>query len=211
MEGKEPRMTQEEIREEMLAWQSRMEAEQQATAEALASANADAAATFFAENGAREGVTTTASGLQFEVLEAGDGASPTAEDQVTVHYRGTLLDGTQFDSSYDRGQPVTFGLGQVDVAAQRVATGPVGGGHLRVGVQSFLRQKVLAVGEGNDGFEGKAETFFVSGGAGGGGFHRRIQFLQGDFCQRLHQFCATGKVPVQGGPAHVGMFSHIAE
>ena len=113
MEGNEPRMTQDEIREEMLAWQARMEAEQQATAEALASANADAAATFFAENGAREGVTTTESGLQFEVLEAGDGASPTAEDQVTVHYRGTLLDGTEFDSSYSRNQEATFGLGQV--------------------------------------------------------------------------------------------------
>jgi FKBP-type peptidyl-prolyl cis-trans isomerase len=113
MDGNEPRMTQDEIREEMLAWQSRMEAEQQASQEALATANAGAAVTFFAENGAREGVTTTESGLQYEVLEAGDGASPAAADQVTVHYRGTLLDGTQFDSSYDRGQPVTFGLGQV--------------------------------------------------------------------------------------------------
>ncbi|MCB0706335.1 MAG: FKBP-type peptidyl-prolyl cis-trans isomerase [Saprospiraceae bacterium] len=68
---------------------------------------------FLAENGKRPEVTTTASGLQYEVLEAGDGKSPKATDQVTVHYEGTLLDGTVFDSSFERGQPATFGLNQV--------------------------------------------------------------------------------------------------
>jgi FKBP-type peptidyl-prolyl cis-trans isomerase len=113
MEGNEQRLTQEEIRDEMLAWQERMEAEQIAAQGAAAEANAAAAVAFFAENGGRDGVTTTASGLQYEVMEAGEGASPGVEDEVQVHYRGTLLDGTQFDSSYDRGQPVTFGLSQV--------------------------------------------------------------------------------------------------
>lgn len=113
MEGNEARMTDEEIRAEMLAFQERMEAEQMEGQQAIAAANMEAAASFFAENGAREGVMTTASGLQYEVLEAGEGASPSAADQVEVHYRGTLLDGTVFDSSYDRGQTVTFGLGQV--------------------------------------------------------------------------------------------------
>ena len=113
VEGNEPRMTSDEIRSEMLAWQERMQAEQLATQEQLATANIEAAEAFFAENGARDGVMTTATGLQYEVVEAAEGASPTAADQVTVHYRGTLLDGTQFDSSYDRGEPVTFGLGQV--------------------------------------------------------------------------------------------------
>jgi FKBP-type peptidyl-prolyl cis-trans isomerase len=56
---------------------------------------------------------TTASGLQYQILRDCDGATPTAASTVTVHYRGTLDDGTQFDSSYDRGQPATFGLGQV--------------------------------------------------------------------------------------------------
>jgi FKBP-type peptidyl-prolyl cis-trans isomerase len=56
---------------------------------------------------------TTASGLQYQILRDCDGATPTAASQVTVHYRGTLADGTQFDSSYDRGQPATFGLTQV--------------------------------------------------------------------------------------------------
>ena len=65
------------------------------------------------ENGAKEGVTTTASGLQYEVLASGDGAKPTNTDQVTVHYHGTLIDGTVFDSSVDRGQPATFGVTQV--------------------------------------------------------------------------------------------------
>ena len=68
---------------------------------------------FLAENGKRDEVTTTESGLQYEVLEEGDGAQPTRQDQVTVHYKGELLDGTVFDSSYDRGEPATFPLNRV--------------------------------------------------------------------------------------------------
>ena len=87
--------------------------EQAANTQALAEANAAAGAAFLEENAAREGVMTTESGLQYEVVEAGDGASPSAEDSVEVHYRGTLIDGTEFDSSYARGEPVTFGVTQV--------------------------------------------------------------------------------------------------
>lgn len=65
---------------------------------------------FLAENASREGVTVTASGLQYEVLRDGDGPRPSADSTVKVHYRGTLLDGTQFDSSYDRGEPISFSL-----------------------------------------------------------------------------------------------------
>ncbi len=72
-----------------------------------------AATAFLAQNKAKEGVTTTASGLQYEVLTAGTGPKPSAEDTVEVHYRGTLVDGTEFDSSYSRGETVTFGVGQV--------------------------------------------------------------------------------------------------
>lgn len=68
---------------------------------------------FLAENGKREGVTTTASGLQYEVLVEGTGAKPLATDQVTVHYTGTLLNGEVFDSSVERGQPATFPLNGV--------------------------------------------------------------------------------------------------
>lgn len=68
---------------------------------------------FLAENGKKEGVKTTASGLQYQVLTEGKGDSPKATDTVTVHYKGTLLNGETFDSSYDRGQPVSFPLQNV--------------------------------------------------------------------------------------------------
>jgi FKBP-type peptidyl-prolyl cis-trans isomerase len=74
----------------------------------LADTNRNAAKTFLAENGKKKDVVTTASGLQYHVVAAGDGAPPKSTDQVTVNYRGTLLDGTEFDSSYKRGQPASF-------------------------------------------------------------------------------------------------------
>lgn len=113
VEGGEPLMTQEEIAAEMQAFQEKMVAEQQATQSALGEANLAAAAAFLEENKAREGVMVTESGLQYEVVEAGEGAKPGPEDTVEVHYRGTLVDGTEFDSSYGRGETVTFGVGQV--------------------------------------------------------------------------------------------------
>ena len=72
------------------------------------SANVEAGQKFLAENAKRDGVTTTATGLQYEVLAQGSGDSPKETDQVTVHYHGTLIDGTVFDSSVERGQPATF-------------------------------------------------------------------------------------------------------
>jgi FKBP-type peptidyl-prolyl cis-trans isomerase FklB len=63
---------------------------------------------FLAANAKKDGVVTTPSGLQYKVLEAGTGRTPGATDTVTVNYRGTLIDGKQFDSSYDRGKPATF-------------------------------------------------------------------------------------------------------
>lgn len=68
---------------------------------------------FLAENSKKEGVITTASGLQYQVLREGNGQSPKATDTVECHYEGTLIDGTKFDSSYDRGQTATFPLNQV--------------------------------------------------------------------------------------------------
>jgi FKBP-type peptidyl-prolyl cis-trans isomerase len=75
--------------------------------------NHKAAAAFLAENGKKPGIVTTASGLQYKLLAAGSGESPKATDKVTVNYRGTLLNGTEFDSSYKRGEPATFGVSQV--------------------------------------------------------------------------------------------------
>ena len=68
---------------------------------------------FLAENANADGVTTTASGPQYKVLVGGEGKQPAATDQVLVHYEGKLVDGTVFDSSYKRGQPISFGLNQV--------------------------------------------------------------------------------------------------
>jgi FKBP-type peptidyl-prolyl cis-trans isomerase len=74
---------------------------------------ADAGKAFLEANGKKEGVTTTASGLQYKVIKAGTGAKPKATDTVNVHYKGTFLDGKTFDSSYDRGQPISFPLNGV--------------------------------------------------------------------------------------------------
>lgn len=75
--------------------------------------NKESGQKFLADNGKKAGVTTTASGLQYEVIKTGTGPKPSAENTVKVHYHGTTIDGKVFDSSVDRGEPVTFGLGQV--------------------------------------------------------------------------------------------------
>ncbi|WP_432648883.1 FKBP-type peptidyl-prolyl cis-trans isomerase [Methylomarinum roseum] len=75
--------------------------------------NKAAGEAFLAENGKKDDVITTVSGLQYEIIEQGEGASPAASDNVTVHYKGTTIDGNVFDSSYDRGAPATFPLNRV--------------------------------------------------------------------------------------------------
>jgi len=81
--------------------------------ERLGKTNQEAAAKFLAENGKQPGVITTSSGLQYKVITPGAGASPKLTDEATVNYRGSLLDGTEFDSSYKRKEPVTFPVGRV--------------------------------------------------------------------------------------------------
>src|SRR5207253_8354801 len=76
--------------------------------EKQAQQNSSAGEKFLAENKTKEGVKTTTSGLQYKVLKDGNGAQPKSSDTVTVNYRGTLIDGTEFDSSFKRGQPATF-------------------------------------------------------------------------------------------------------
>ena len=113
LDGGDPAFSEEEMQAAMQTFQQRMMAEQQAERQRAAGDNAAAGQAFLAENAAREGVVATASGLQYEVEVAGEGAPPTLADQVVVHYRGKLLDGTEFDSSYSRGEPATFPLGGV--------------------------------------------------------------------------------------------------
>ena len=79
----------------------------------LAQKNLEEGNAFLEKNKARDGVVTTASGLQYEIITEGKGPKPTADDQVKVNYTGTLIDGTVFDSSAQHGQPATFGVGQV--------------------------------------------------------------------------------------------------
>lgn len=109
----EPALDQTEIAAAMQSFSQRVRDSQMAERDAQGEANRAEGAAYLAENGARDGVTTTESGLQYEVLQAGDGPTPSADDQVRLHYRGTLVDGTEFDSSYSRGEPAVFGVGGV--------------------------------------------------------------------------------------------------
>ncbi len=102
-----------EIQQLAQAGEQAMQAKQQELASKMAEENIAKGEAFLAENGQKEGVITTESGLQYEVMAEGEGASPVATDTVKVHYKGTLLDGTEFDSSYSRGEPAVFPLNRV--------------------------------------------------------------------------------------------------
>lgn len=111
--GAEPRLSQEEMTAAQQEFAAAIQAEQEAKLEEMKQKNSAAGQAYLEENKAKEGVMTTDSGLQYEVLVAGEGAKPTPEDTVKVDYVGTLIDGTEFDSSIARGEPVTFPVGQV--------------------------------------------------------------------------------------------------
>ena len=99
-----PQMTDEQVKETMTAFEKEMIDKQKATGVK----NGADGEKYLAENKKKEGVKTTASGLQYKVVKEGTGAQPKETDTVIAHYRGTLIDGTEFDSSYKRGQPATF-------------------------------------------------------------------------------------------------------
>jgi FKBP-type peptidyl-prolyl cis-trans isomerase FkpA len=107
------KFTPEQIQQIAQQGEEVLRAKQQEMAAQAAEKNIEAGLAYLEENGKREGVVTTDSGLQYEVLTEGEGASPAATDVVKVHYRGTLLDGTEFDSSYKRGEPAEFPLNRV--------------------------------------------------------------------------------------------------
>ncbi|TEP25272.1 FKBP-type peptidyl-prolyl cis-trans isomerase [Pseudomonas aeruginosa] len=107
--GIDSRVSGEALSASFQVIRERMQAEAQAKAEAAAGEGR----AYLAENAKREGVTVLPSGLQFEVLGTGEGAKPSREDTVRTHYHGTLIDGTVFDSSYQRGQPAEFPVGGV--------------------------------------------------------------------------------------------------
>jgi FKBP-type peptidyl-prolyl cis-trans isomerase len=111
--GKEPELSQEEYAKNMQKFQQEVQAAGQKAMKAAADQNRAAGQEFLADNAKKEGVKTTATGLQYQVITEGSGAKPTKDKKVRVHYTGSLIDGTVFDSSVQRGEPAEFGLTQV--------------------------------------------------------------------------------------------------
>jgi len=113
MSGGKPLMTEEQVKETMTAYSKSMMEKQAVEAKEATAKNAAAGEKFLAENKTKEGVKTTASGLQYKVLKEGSGPSPKETDTVVTQYRGTLINGTEFDSSYKRNEPATFPVNRV--------------------------------------------------------------------------------------------------
>ncbi|MBQ4834293.1 FKBP-type peptidyl-prolyl cis-trans isomerase [Pseudoalteromonas sp. MMG010] len=101
------------VNEILTQFEASLQEKQEAQMKAEAEKNIAAGTAYLAENAKKEGVKVTESGLQYKVISLGEGAKPAAEDTVKVHYKGTLLDGTEFDSSYARNEPATFPLNRV--------------------------------------------------------------------------------------------------
>ena len=110
LSGGKPLMTEEDLRTTMLAVQEEVKQKQMQAMTKAAEENKKAGDTFLAENAKKEGVVTLPSGLQYKILKAGEGKKPADADTVACNYRGTFVDGTEFDSSYGTGKPATFGL-----------------------------------------------------------------------------------------------------
>ena len=111
--GKKPLLNAEEAAEIQQVFAQKQQEERLKKTLDMITKNKKAAEDFLKENGAKKGVKTTDSGLQYRVISQGEGKQPKAEDTVKVHYKGTLLDGTEFDSSYSRNEPAVFPLNQV--------------------------------------------------------------------------------------------------
>ena len=112
-EGNDSALTQEQMQEVLMTYQKEQEEQFVKDMEKQTTENKAAGVAFLAENAKKEGVKTTASGLQYKVVKAGTGKMPKATDVVEVNYEGKLIDGTVFDSSYERGEPIEFPLNQV--------------------------------------------------------------------------------------------------
>ena len=144
--GEELALTTDEAAAIRKEYVEKRQAEQQAQTAVAGDENLSVGQKFLAENKVKDGVQTTASGLQYKVVTMGDGAKPAAEDTVKVHYRGTLLDGTEFDSSYARNEPISFGLNRVIPGwTEGVQLMPVGSKFM------FYIAPELAYGEGGGG------------------------------------------------------------
>lgn len=108
MAGTPSRLSEADKRSTVEQVQKESQEKQRAAHAEQSTKNKTEGAAYLADNAKKDGVTTTASGLQYKSLVTGNGATPTKSDRVKVHYKGTLIDGTVFDSSYDRGEPIVF-------------------------------------------------------------------------------------------------------
>jgi FKBP-type peptidyl-prolyl cis-trans isomerase FklB len=106
--GAKPLLTPQEVQEVMGSFEKEMMAKQEERKKTIGAKNQKEGEEFLAENKKKEGIQTLPSGMQYKVIKAGSGKKPTLTDTVTTHYRGTLIDGKEFDSSYRRGKPATF-------------------------------------------------------------------------------------------------------
>jgi len=111
--GEELALTENELREAMTTLRTRMMAKQRIQDTERGKINVEEGKAFLAENAKKKGVVTLPSGLQYKIITKGDGPSPKLTDRVSTHYRGTLIDGTEFDSSYKRGEPAKFAVNGV--------------------------------------------------------------------------------------------------
>jgi FKBP-type peptidyl-prolyl cis-trans isomerase FklB len=111
--GNKPLLTEKEMDETIAAFEKEMKTKQEAKMKQAGEKNKKEGDAFLAENKKKDGIITLPSGLQYKVIKKGSGKKPKSSDTVTTHYKGTLIDGTEFDSSYKRGQPVSFQVGGV--------------------------------------------------------------------------------------------------
>jgi FKBP-type peptidyl-prolyl cis-trans isomerase len=137
LQGNEPDIPPAELQSVLQAFSQQIQEAAAAERESAATENLAAGEAYLAENGARSDVTTTASGLQYEVLRAGEGASPTVDQRARLHYRGTLIDGTEFDSSYD-GDPAEFAVGGLIPGFTEALTLMSPGSHFRIVIPSDI-------------------------------------------------------------------------
>lgn len=144
--GSKPALEEKEIMAVMQAFQTRKMEEMRGQAEKMAKENKEKGDKFLAENGKRKGVTTLPNGLQYEVLASGKGATPTANDKVKVHYHGTLIDGTVFDSSVQRGEPASFPVNGVIKGWTEILQKMKVGDKWKVAIPSDLAYGERAVG-----------------------------------------------------------------
>jgi FKBP-type peptidyl-prolyl cis-trans isomerase FklB len=113
MSGARPQMSEQEAKAVITTLRSQMMAKKQAEEQQVGQTNKVEGQRFLEANAKKDGIVTLPSGLQYKILKEGSGPKPTAVDTVVTNYRGTLINGTEFDSSYKRGEPATFPVGQV--------------------------------------------------------------------------------------------------